>query len=106
MTALVTRLRQQRLVGQGLPPPLPELPLVGNDEGRAEVVQRLAFVELAQEAAPILRMSVPVHNVQGARQPSIFLQGRGQGVLLRMGLQFLHQQRRRDPAQLHGTRHP
>jgi hypothetical protein len=35
-----------------------------------------------------------VHNVQGARQPSILLQGGGEGVLLRMGLEFLHQQRR------------
>src|SRR5262245_55692337 len=93
-------------MGQGFPPPLAELALVRNDQGGAEVVQRLPFIELAEEAAAILRMGIPMPNVERACQPSILLECTGQGILLRMGLELLHEERRRHPAELHRTRSP
>ena len=94
------------LVGQHLAPGVAELALVGNHQGRAQVVQRLAFVELAQNTAPLLGVGIPAHDMEGSHEAAILLEGRGQGVLLRIGLELLDQQRGRHPAELHGARRP
>ena len=44
------KIQTQRLMGQSLSPPLAELSLIRDDEGRPQVMQGLAFIELAQEA--------------------------------------------------------
>jgi hypothetical protein len=49
------------------------LSLIRDDEGRPQVMQGLAFIELTQEAAPILRMGIPMHNVERAGQASVLL---------------------------------
>jgi hypothetical protein len=45
-----------------------------DDEGRPQGMQCLAFIELAQEAAPILRMGVAMHGVHtpATSQPARF----------------------------------
>ena len=65
------------LMGQDLPSRVVQVTLVGNDEGRAKVVEGRAFVELPQNAAPILGVRIPAHDMQGAREPSILLEGHG-----------------------------
>lgn len=69
-----------------------QVALVGNDQGRASVVERLAFVELPHDAASILDMRLPAHDMQRARAPSILLEGAGQRVVLRIGLELLDEQ--------------
>src|SRR5881409_4133794 len=42
--------------------------------------------------------------MQGAGETAIFLEGAGQRILLGIGLELLHEERRRDPAQLDRAR--
>jgi hypothetical protein len=64
------QIETQRLMGKGLPAALPELALVGDDQSRPQVMQRLAFVELAEETAPILGVGVPPQDSRVlARRP-------------------------------------
>ena len=53
-------------------------------------MKRLAFVQLADEMAPILGVGVPPQDVQGAGEAAVLLEGAGQRVWLGMGLHLLH----------------
>ena len=81
-----------------------QLALVSDHQIRAQIVQRLPFVELAHDPTPVVIVGIPPEDVYGPDQAPIFLEGQRQRVLLRIGLQLLHQERRGDMAQFHRAR--
>lgn len=53
------------LRGEAFSPPVPERPLRGAYQRRPPIVEGLPLVQLAQEAAPLLGLGVPRHQVAG-----------------------------------------
>ena len=92
------------LVDEVFAPFAAQLPRVGDHQVRAEIVQGLTLIELAHNPTSILIIGIPPQHVYGSHQAAIFLKGLRQGVLLRIGLQLLHQERCRDMAQFHRAR--
>jgi hypothetical protein len=82
------QIETQRMMGQRLSSTLPALALVHDHQSSPYVVECFAFVQLAQEAAPILRVGIPPQDMQRAGEAAILLKGAGQHVLLGMGLRF------------------
>ena len=53
------QIETERLLGSRLAATLVELPFVGHHQKRPQVVQGLAFIELPEKAAPLLRVGIP-----------------------------------------------
>ena len=51
------------LMRQVLPTWMAQVPLVGNDQGGPQVVQRLAFVELPHDTPPVRCIGIPPHDM-------------------------------------------
>jgi hypothetical protein len=77
------------------------LALVGDHQGRAQLVQGRALVELAHDPTPILIVGLPPQHGEGPDQPAICLEGRRHRVWLWIRLHRLHQERRGDLAKFH-----
>ncbi len=76
---------------------------VGEEDEAAEVVGRLAPVELAADPTTEGLVGEPAQGVESAQQLAVLQHGLGQGVLSGAGLQLGDEQRRRDVAQLEGA---
>jgi hypothetical protein len=72
-----------RLIGRALP----DGALVGVEDGAAQRVELLAFVELAADAAAELFVGEPGEHEVGLDESPVFLQGLGERVASRAGLQ-------------------
>jgi hypothetical protein len=90
MMALVTRFRHKRLVGLLFELALADVALVGEEDEAPQSVQFFALVELAVYALPEVYVLGVAKQKDGFLQAAILLQGAGQGVLARFGLQPAH----------------
>jgi Domain of unknown function (DUF4158) len=83
---------------------LADVPFVGVEDGASQRVQLLAFVELATDPGAELFVGEPGENEVGLGQPPVLLQGLGERVASRAGLQAAEQQRGKRPPvpQRHG----
>jgi hypothetical protein len=64
-----------RLMRQLFPSFATQLPLIGDHQIRAQVVKRLALVELPQDASPILIIGIPPQDMQGSDKAAVLLEG-------------------------------
>lgn len=55
-------------------------------------MQGLPFIELAEEAPPLVRVGIPAEDMEGAGEAPLFWQRAGQRILLGIGLELLDEE--------------